>query len=195
MKELNTNPDLNNFWYPPGGILVWMLIFLELATFGMGIIALIYCSKEDPALFHTSRLSLNKTFGAINTALLLTSGYFMASTINELRRNNRAKASFYLQLTMLGGLLFMVLKGVEYSQKLNAGISINTNLFYTFYWMLTAFHGVHVAVGLVMLAVSWLRLRKKDAVIDMEHMEAGAAFWHMCDLIWLLLFPALYLVL
>lgn len=178
-------------YYPPGGLLIWIIIFLELITFGMGIIAFVYYGKQDPSTFHSSRLTLNKTIGVFNTVLLLTSGYFMAEAVKWYKEFNQKKAKVYLSLTIIGGLLFIVLKIIEYYQKIQIGISLDTNYFYTFYWLLTAFHLVHVAVGIVILFFIYQKISARNILDDFE---ASAAFWHMCDLIWLLLFPTLYLL-
>lgn len=187
--------NYKSIYYPPGGILLWIIIFLELITFGMGLVSFAFYSREDPELFHSSRLALNKTIGVINTLLLLTSGFCMAETVKYVKQNNHKKAALLLQLTNAGGILFIVLKATEYYQKINAGISLSTNLFYTYYWLLTAFHLVHVMAGLVILAFVFAGISKNTAIINLENMEASAAFWHMCDLIWLLLFPVFYLLL
>jgi nitric oxide reductase NorE protein len=189
-----TRINYNNIYYPPGGILLWIFIFLELITFGIALIALVVSSKEYPELFHQSRLELNTTIGAINTVFLLVSGFFMATTVNQFKLNNLKRASYFLKLTMLGGLLFLILKGVEYYFKVSGGHTLGYNSFYTFYWLLTGFHVIHVIVGMVILFFISNGL-KKTKITALEDVEAGAAFWHMCDLIWLLLFPTLYLVL
>jgi len=191
---METKIDYKNVYYPPGGILLWIIIFLELITFGVALIALVFYAKEDPVLFHESRLHLNVTFGTINTVLLLTSGFFMAVTVHELKQNQKEKAKKYLLLTMLFGVLFLVLKSIEYNAKLDAGLVMGSNTFFTFYWMLTLFHVIHVIVGLVILASVYFGLKKKDSATKIEDVEASAAFWHMCDLIWLLLFPVIYLI-
>ncbi len=183
--------DHKNFYYPPGGILIWILISVELLTFGMALIALVFMSKEDPELFHQSRLLLNASFGATNTIFLLTSGFFMATTVHLFKKGNFDKASVYLNLTMLGGVLFLILKSFEYYHKIENGYLIDHNTFFTFYWLLTGFHVIHVLVGLVILIIFKFTLKK----LETEDLEAGAAFWHMCDLIWLLLFPVIYLIL
>jgi nitric oxide reductase NorE protein len=185
--------DYKNIYYPPGGILMWIIIFLELITFGVALIVLVINSKEDPNLFHQSRLALNTTFGAINTIFLLTSGFFMATTVHQFKQNNSRKASFYLKITMLGGFLFLILKGFEYYLKIESGHILGSNSFFTFYWLLTGFHVIHVIVGLVILLFMQNGIKKESA--ELEDVEASAAFWHMCDLIWLLLFPILYLIL
>jgi len=189
----STEINYKNIYYPPGGILMWILIFLELITFGAALIVLVINSKDDPEIFHQSRLTLNASFGAINTVFLLTSGFFMATTVHQFKINNLQKASFYLNLTMLGGLLFLILKGLEYYLKIDAGYTIGYNTFYTFYWLLTGFHVIHVIVGLIILLFMQSGINKSKALI--EDIEASAAFWHMCDLIWLLLFPVIYLIL
>ncbi len=70
--------DYKNIYYPPGGILLWIIIFLELFTFGIALIAMVYSSKEEPEIFHSSRLLLNTTIGAVNTVFLIVSGFCMA---------------------------------------------------------------------------------------------------------------------
>ena len=190
-----TKIDHKNIFYPPGGILIWILILLELITFGAALIALAISSKENPELYHQSRLMLNVAFGTINTLFLLTSGYFMATTIRSLKQNDVQKALLYMKLAMTGGLLFLILKSVEYAEKYAHGHTLGYNTFFNFYWLLTGFHVIHVIVGLFILTFIYFGLRKKKTEYDILDAEAGAAFWHLCDLIWLLLFPMLYLVL
>jgi len=188
MKTLNIN--YKNFYYPPGGILMWIIIFLELITFGMALVALAISSKDNPQLFHESRLQLSTTIGTINTVFLLTSGLFAANAVHNFKEKNFNKSSFQLNLSMLCGLLFIALKSVEYYTKIKSGFLLDTNTFFTFYWLLTGFHVIHVIVGLVILFI----LNRNITNATIEDVEASAAFWHMCDLIWLLLFPVLYLI-
>ena len=186
--------DAKSIYYPPGGILMWIIIFLELFTFGMALVAMVFYGKQEPAIFHESRMLLNSTYGTINTVILLTSGFFMVVSLHELKANNKKKSKRYLLLTMLFGLLFLMLKAVEYNAKLNLGIGIGYNTFFTFYWMLTLFHVIHVIVGLIILGSIYVGLKKEKSKTTIEDVEASAAFWHMCDLIWLLLFPIIYLL-
>ena len=191
---METKIDYKSIYYPPGGLLIWIVIILELVTFSMALIFLAISSKENPELFHTSRLQLNSTYGAINTMLLLTSGFFMATSMHQLKKSNFDKSRIYLKLTMLGGVLFLVLKSVEYYEKLQHGLGMGENTFFNFYWLLTGFHVIHVIVGLLIIVSMYFGIKKKKENVKMEDAEAGAAFWHMCDLIWLLLFPMLYLI-
>ena len=187
--------NYKNIYYPPGGILMWILITLELITFGIALIALVAQSKENPEVYHESRLMLNTTFGAINTVFLLVSGFFMATSVHLFKQQKFDKTLFYLKLTMLGGFLFLGLKSIEYYEKLNMGLVLDYNTFFSFYWLLTGFHVIHVLVGLVILSFFYFSLKKQKEQALLEDIEAGAAFWHMCDLIWLLLFPVIYLIL
>lgn len=187
-----TKIDYKNIYYPPGGILMWIIIFLELFTFGIALIVLVIGSKENPVLYQQSASHLNATYGAINTIFLLVSGFFMASSVHQFKLNNIKKSSFYLKLTMLGGVLFLALKTVEYLEKIEHGYTLGYDTFFNFYWLLTGFHVIHVLVGLVILLFMQRSLKKSTAIL--EDVEASATFWHMCDLIWLLLFPVLYLI-
>ena len=190
-------PDINykNIYYPPGGILMWILITLELITFGIALIDLVAYSRENPELYHESRLKLNTTYGAINTVFLLVSGFFMATTVHLFKQQIFDRSLFYLKLTMLGGFLFLALKTVEYYEKLKLGLTLDFNAFFSFYWLLTGFHVIHVFVGLIILSFFYFSLKKPKAQPKLEDVEASATFWHMCDLIWLLLFPVIYLIL
>ncbi|PCI00192.1 MAG: nitric oxide reductase [Flavobacteriaceae bacterium] len=186
--------DSKNVYYPPGGILMWIIIFLELFTFGMALVAMVYYGSLERELFHESRLLLNASYGAVNTVFLLTSGFFMAKSVMELKRQQVAKSIRYLWVTMFLGLCFLVLKSIEYNSKIDAGLDMNYNLFFTFYWALTAFHVIHVIVGILILGISTFNLKRSPDKVELIDIEAGAAFWHMCDLIWLLLFPIIYLI-
>ena len=181
-------------WYPPGGILIWIIIFLELVTFGAALIAMAHYSNQEIELFHNSSLKLNTTYGMVNTLFLLTSGFFMAVSVTELKKGNKVRFKKLLLLTMFFGCLFLGLKSFEYAEKLNEGITVGYNTFFTFYWMLTLFHVIHVVVGLVILVSVYFGVIKEKSNTSIEDVEASAAFWHMCDLIWMMLFPVIYLL-
>ncbi|WP_235015817.1 cytochrome c oxidase subunit 3 [Aquimarina sp. AU58] len=157
----------------------------------MAIIAMVYCGKQEPDLFHQSRMLLNPVYGIINTILLLTSGFCMAISVHYLKISIPQKSKILLLATMLFGVLFLIIKTFEYNEKINLGLDINNNLFFTFYWLLTLFHVIHVIVGLVILGSVYFGLRNKKT--NIEDVEASASFWHMCDLIWLFIFPIIYL--
>lgn len=175
---------------PPGGFFIWMLVALELVTFGVALIALVVSARNDPETYHQSRLLLDPRYGIANTFFLLTSGYFMAESVCHFHQADRPRARRCLWLAIAGGLAFLGLKGVEYADKIAHGQTLGSDPFFTWYWLLTVFHLMHVLVGLVILGCLLRRL----STIKGDDFEAGGVFWHMCDLIWLLLFPILYLI-
>ena len=93
MESSSINPK--NIYYPPGGILMWIIIFLELITFGMALIAMVFYSKDEPDTFHNSRLLLNTSYGTINTIFLITSGFFMALSVMYFKSKNLKKSNFF----------------------------------------------------------------------------------------------------
>lgn len=193
MNQIETAQS-SKLYYPPGGILIWIIIFLELLTFGAVLLAMAFYAREEPNLFHQSRLKLNVLFGTTNTVFLLFSGYCMAMAVAKLKNNDLLKTKKYMWAAIVGGLLFLGLKSVEYYEKIETGLTMGLNSFWNFYWMLTVFHVVHVLVGLVILSVLLKGIYKNQSETLVEDVVAGASFWHMCDLIWLLLFPILYLI-
>lgn len=187
--------DHKNFFYPPGGILIWIIILLEVVTFGAGIVAFAWQSNLSPELFEASKNTLEVKIGLVNTLLLLSSGFFVAEAVRYLKAGNIAKSQRWMQVAMFLGFGFLVLKGVEYGGKIQHGYDLTFDAFFTFYWLLTGFHFLHVLTGLVILFVLSLKIRQGVYHADNSFdIESGAAFWHMCDLIWLLLFPVLYLI-
>ncbi len=196
MHTMVTEPiDSKNLLYPPGGLLIWGLVLMELLTFGAALIAFIVASKSEPDAFHNSAKMLNPLYGVANTVFLLTSGFFMAQSVNHYKEAKYAKSRFCLILTLLGGGLFLVLKAVEYHEKISQGLTVHYNTFFSYYWLLTLFHVMHVLAGIVILSFMMFRFRISTSKMRIEDYEAGAVFWHMCDLIWLILFPVIYLLL
>lgn len=194
MDLIEEKTDFGSIFYPPGGLLLWIIIFLELITFGLGLMGLVYYGRLEPELFHASRLQLNPVIGTVNTLVLLTSGYMMANAVHQIREGNLARTIYFMKLTLIGGAVFVGLKSFEYYEKLNSVLEMGDNMFFTLYWLLTGFHLVHVLVGMVILGWMMFKMKSVNSDIIVLDLESGAAFWHMCDLIWLLLFPVLYLI-
>lgn len=186
--------DYKAIMSPPGGLLIWILILLEVFTFTIALMGLVYYRVQEPAVFAKSSALLNTKLGGLNTMVLLTSGFFMAAAVHYFKKQKTRDGIGFTLATIITGSAFLVIKWLEYADKWDQGIGLDENMFFTFYWLLTGFHFIHVVVGLIILSVLLVQISKKKNAYPMEDLEAGAAFWHMCDLIWLLLFPALYLV-
>ncbi|WP_114749475.1 cytochrome c oxidase subunit 3 [Pleomorphovibrio marinus] len=179
---------------PPGGLLIWIVILLELFTFGLGLLALVVYGRQEPELFQSAAAHLDTHLGLLNTLVLMGSGFLMAQSVYFARLGNLGKAKKWIGFTLLLGALFVAIKTFEYTQKLGSGLIMDDNMFFTLYWLLTGFHLIHVVVGMVILIVLSFSFKSGKEEENVENLVSGAAFWHMCDLIWLLLFPALYLI-
>lgn len=194
MTNTLESPNAKSVYYPPGGLLIWMIVFLELITFGAFLIVYLSFRQDDIETFNASQSMLNGTLGMLNTIVLLTSGLFMVAGLVEVKKGGR-KAVTYLALTIAFGVLFMALKAFEYNEKIDMGIGFSTNQFWMFYWLLTGFHLIHVLVAVFLL--SYMLIKTKSGFYtstNFEDVESVGVFWHMCDLIWIFLFPILYLL-
>ncbi len=166
---------------------MWVLIISELLVFGAFLLGFGIARIQNPEIFHTGQATLDIRLGALNTILLVTSGWFAALAVQVRERGDITGSRRKITLAMLLGAAFLVIKGIEYADKINHGLDIETDTFFTLYYLITGFHAMHVVMGMIILAiVSW-----KNTT---ENLETGAAFWHMVDLIWLIVFPIFYLV-
>ncbi|WP_085900603.1 cytochrome c oxidase subunit 3 family protein [Kiloniella majae] len=190
-QAIGTIDTNQNAWGPldalPGNPMMWILIISELMVFGLLLAG--YCVKllDNPDLFINSQAKLNRLIGGLNTLVLITSGLFAALANKASKKNKISLARAFLSVTAAFGLLFLVLKFYEYSEKSAIGISIETNSFFTLFYLMTGFHAAHVIFGLLLLGL--VSCYKKH-----ENIQTACAFWHMVDLIWLILYPILYLV-
>lgn len=171
----------------PGELILWILIASELAVFMAGISVMVVLGAMDPQGFAAAQAQLDGRMAALNTVLLVTSGLFAARAQRDAVAGNRPRARAGLLLAGLGGLLFLAVKGIEYLRDIRTGIGIDGHPFFTFYYLLSGFHAAHVLAGVVVLALVALRARP-------QAVQAGAMFWHMVDLIWVLILPVIWLL-
>ncbi|TYO67705.1 cytochrome c oxidase subunit 3 family protein [Bradyrhizobium hipponense] len=171
----------------PGDPMIWVLIFSELAVFGLFLGAFIVTHAIHPAMFASGQASLDSGLAGLNTIVLVTSGWAAARGTAAARTGSkRASRRWLLSAMALGG-LFIALKLVEYAGEIGRGIGLETSTFFTLYFLLTGFHFLHVGLGIMILAVVCRRAEPAGV-------ETGTAFWHMVDLVWIVMFPILYLV-
>jgi nitric oxide reductase NorE protein len=179
----------------PGVEGVWVFVAADMMVFALMFGSFMVSRHQSPALFEANRHALNPNFGGVNTLILLTSSWFAALALESVRKSRFVLAQRFIGGAFLCGLAFMVSKGIEYTVKLNAGISLTTNEFFMYYFTLTGIHLFHVVAGNVVLVVLWFRARSRSC--DPERpvvFECGAIYWHFVDLIWMILFPLLYLM-
>lgn len=178
----------------PGEAGIWFFIFGDLMVFAAFFITYLYYRAMDPALFNAAQGQLRAAYGLINTLLLLTSSWFVAQGVRAVRRGRLPLARKMLAGGFGFGAGFVGIKFVEYSEKFSAGITVLTNDFFMFYFMYTGIHLLHVFIGLGVLLFLFSLARRETAVQQIESFESGAAFWHLVDLLWIILFALLYLV-
>ena len=178
-----------------GDLVIWLLILAELLTFGIFFMAYAFMRVGQVSLFNDSQATLDLRTGCINTLLLITSSWAVARSVQAVRRDRNHTGANWLVVALLCGGTFLILKTLEYINKIQAGIDVSTNDFYLFYFMLTGFHYLHVIVGMVMLSLLWFFTRRGQYGRDNCHaLETGAAFWHLVDLLWIILFPLVYVM-
>ena len=179
----------------PGDLIIWIFILAELTTFAAFFLTYAFARSRNVALFHQSQLSLDLNSGAINTVLLITGSWFVVLAVQAIKRNQVRLCSTWLVAGIGCGFLFLIIKVLEYQDKFTAGLNMSTNTFYMFYFSLTFFHFMHVILGLVFLAIV-LTKNLKGAYSAQNHrlVESGAAYWHMVDLLWIVLFPLVYVM-
>lgn len=173
---------------------VWVFIAADTMAFGLFFLLFTLGRIARPALYRESAGHLSVELGVLNTLILLTSGWLMAQAVEAARRGDRARLVARLVLALAVGLGFAVTKVVEYGMKIHAGITMLSNEFFMYYYALTGVHFLHFAIGVGMLLVliSKARHDAMDARLRVW-VESGASYWHMVDLLWIMLFPLLYL--
>lgn len=171
----------------PGELILWVLIASELLIFAAGISVMIVQGVMDPQGFAAAQSQIDGRLAALNTLVLITSGLFAARAERDAATGRRRAARRNLMLAAMGGLVFLGVKALEYSNDFSLGIGIETHPFFTFYFLLTGFHAAHVIAGVAVLGLVAIR-------VDPAAVQAGAMFWHMVDLVWVLILPVIYLI-
>ncbi len=177
---------------PPGGLLLWIIVALELGTFAMVLGAVAYLRGADPAAFRDGQAALDPRVGAALTGALVTSGWLAAEGVHAYRAGRLLWTRRYFGGAVLSGVGFAALKLYEYVGKARAGLGLGSSDFWDLYLLGTGFHFVHVLIGLGLLTAVGLQAGRRP-FDDPETAVAGTAlFWHMCDLVWFFLFPLFF---
>ena len=181
--------------YPPGDLAIWIFILAELAVFAIFFAAYAFARMNNVELFDQFQQHLNRDAALINTLALITSSYFVVRAVAAIREDDSRLCVRWLLAALGMGALFLVVKSAEYGHHFSAGINLSTNTFYMFYLSLTFFHSMHVIMGMVILAAVALKARRGGySARDHTGVETGASYWHMVDLVWLILFPLVYVM-
>lgn len=177
----------------PGEEGVWMFVFGDMLFFAAFFVTFVYYRAQNTAQYDQAQLALDQTFGLLNTLLLLTSSWFLALGLRTFRNGERAAARRLIAATGLLGACFVAAKGFEWADKFEHGITVLTDEFYMFYFMFTGIHLIHVLIGLGVLALMY-RTAGDIGEGALTTMESGSAFWHLVDMLWVVLFALLYLM-
>lgn len=179
----------------PGEPGLWVFLFLDLSAFSLLFAAYVYYRGQQPDLFEKSQQALNPVLGSVNMFLLITSSLLVAAGVAGIKFYGRN-----MERAMIGGALacgtgFSIIKIIEYGQKSSQGLTPLTNDFFMHYYVLTGIHWIHLMIGMGILIFFYLRVRASPKTsIGRTFLEGGACYWHMVDLVWIVLFPLLYLL-
>jgi len=183
---------------------MWIFVFTELVLFGGLFIAYGVYREIHPADFHEASNELNVKLGVTNTLVLLTSSLTMVLSIVAIRLRRKGQSIFFLASTMLLGCTFLVNKFFEWSAKIHHGIYPGSEhlmarppgqrLFFGLYYGMTGLHGLHVTVGIIIMAfMMYFLVHDKIRHDDFIKLENAGLYWHLVDVIWIFLLPLFYL--
>ncbi|MCA1741699.1 MAG: cytochrome c oxidase subunit 3 family protein [Bacteroidales bacterium] len=188
-----------------GKLGMWIFLFTELFLFGgLFLVYAIFRAKYS-ADFHIAAGELNAFIGTMNTVFLLVSSMTAAMALTAIQKGDRRLTLFLLMVTILLAALFIVNKYFEWSHKFEYGIypgspvlknmSHGELLFFGLYYMMTGLHALHVLIGMILLSINVVKVQSRSVNSERYLMlENSALYWHLVDLIWIFLFPLLYLI-
>jgi nitric oxide reductase NorE protein len=179
----------------PGVEGIWVFIGADSVIFAILFLSFMQDRLKNPAIFEASRHTLNMNLGGIDTLILLTSSWSVALAVQAMKRDQIDREPRLLLGGAVTGLMFVVSKSIEYFEKFAHGITPGTNPFFMWYFTLTGIHLLHVVFGTSLLTYLWTKSRRgayssSNRVVP----ECVASYWHLVDLLWIVIFPLLYLM-
>lgn len=191
-------PNLKDI--PQGRLGMWILILGEFVIFGGLIVTYLLYRFRYPEWAEMAAQT-NIVLGATNTFVLLTSSFFVVKAHSAAVKKDTKKMSLFILLTIICAFIFLIVKITEYSQKIHHGYTFSgeelvskgkavESTYWAFYFLMTGLHALHVIIGALILFIIMMGARKGK---NMHRIEIGGLYWHMVDLIWIFLFPLLYI--
>lgn len=188
---------------------IWLFMLTEILMFGGLFVGYVIYHNMYPGMFAEGAASLDWRMGFVNTLVLIFSSFTMAISISYIQRNMQKQAVIAMATTVLCGAIFMVIKYFEYEHKFHLGLlpgkfldvakvgatHANLGMYFGFYYCMTGLHGIHVLLGMGL--ITWCLIRTVRGEFHGQYwivVEGVGIFWHIVDLIWIFLFPLLYLV-
>ncbi|HEX9191533.1 MAG TPA: cytochrome c oxidase subunit 3 family protein [Candidatus Deferrimicrobiaceae bacterium] len=174
---------------------LWTFLATEVLLFGALFTAYIVFRLKYPDMFHAEHGKLNRVMGAVNTVVLITSSLTVALGIDAIRKGKARLLAICYGTTILLGGVFLCVKYFEYAEKFHHGLFPGTNLFFSLYFVLTGVHGIHVLLGMGVLSYVFVLARRgRFSEGYYTPVEMSGLYWHFVDLVWIYLFPLLYLI-
>ena len=174
---------------PTGKLAVWWILGSEIVIFGGVLASYLMFRMKYPGWAEQAAVT-NTYAGAVNTFVLLTSSLFAVLAHNAAENKDGKKAFIYLWLTIGGALTFLGIKTVEWSYEIMHGYTITSHPFWSFYYLAAGIHGLHVIAGAIIMAfVSFDAIKGKN----LHRVELIGIYWHFVDIVWIFLFPLLYI--
>jgi heme/copper-type cytochrome/quinol oxidase subunit 3 len=183
---------MNTLGEAPGKNGTWWFLASEIPIFG-GLIASYIVMRLGSAGWGETSSHLNFTVALINTFLLLTSSMTIVLAHAAVQENNYRSVGRFLSLTILLGLGFLVMKAFEYTAEIGHGYLPSSGIFWSFYYGMTGLHALHVFAGIIANTVLWAQARSGALARNGHRVELAGLYWHLVDIIWIFLFPLLYL--
>lgn len=185
---------------------MWLFLYTEIILFGGLFVLYAVYFHMYPDDFVSGGKQLDRVIGTLNTIILLVSSFTVAASITAIRKNSKKLSLGFLSFSFLCGVVFLVNKYFEWGYKFHHDIYPNSetltngppgeNIFFGLYYVITGLHGLHVVIGMTLLAISFLLVAKgKIESNSFAMLENSGLYWHLVDLIWIFVFPLFYLVL
>jgi heme/copper-type cytochrome/quinol oxidase subunit 3 len=174
---------------PTGRLAIWWLIASEIVIFG-GVLGSYLMHRLGHPEWANQSVHTNTWAGALNTLVLLTSSLCAVLAHQAAEHKDGKKAANFLTLTVLGGGLFLIIKSIEWTNEIRHGFTITSSTFWSFYYTAAGIHGVHVIVGMIIMLIIAADARKGN---ELQRVENVGIYWHFVDLVWIFLFPLLYI--
>jgi len=186
---------------------LWIFLVTEVLLFGGLFVAYAVYRAWNPDMFHNAHKALDLTLGTINTVVLISSSLTMALAIRSIQLDRKRTSWYFLLATIALALVFLVIKYFEYSHKIHLGQlpgkfytytgieGTNPHIFFTIYFTMTGLHALHIIGG--MSVIGWIAYRTRKGHFSAEYytpVELAGLYWHFVDLVWIYLFPLLYLI-
>jgi nitric oxide reductase NorE protein len=179
----------------PGEEGIWIFVLGDMTVFALFFATFMYSRGKNRALFAHDHADLHVALGTINTVLLLSSSLLVVLAVQRVLKGRREGAPQLIAGALGCGAGFVVVKAIEWTQLFAAHKGVGSGEFFSYYFMFTGIHLLHVLIGMAFLSRLILVIRKPEFADKQERLcETGGIFWHMVDLLWVVLFALFYLV-